>query len=88
MEFQYIIKFENSHGLQRVIGKANSIDKCWKIIFDFLKERHFESHYQRCHIREGVMWIDVGSHTEFFYVARTDGDEISWYEMHGGMKNG
>ena len=82
--FKYMIEFENIYGNKRMIGEANIINECWNIIFKFLEERHFKSYYQRCHIYRGVMGIDVGSHTEFFYVRRQDGVDINWDEIHDG----
>lgn len=78
---KYIVEFENSHGKLRTIGQANSIDECWDIISEFLKERKFKSYYNRRWIAEGKMMFDVGSYTEFFHVSKSDGTDITWKDI-------
>lgn len=79
---KYLVKFENSAGGLRPIGQADTIEKCWNIIFKFLEERNYKSYYQRVHIDDGIMCIDVGKHNEFFYVSRNDKEPITWNEVH------
>lgn len=66
------VEFENSRGERREIGTAENGKECWKIISDFLDDHNFKSYYQRISEDNGSLWIDVGSHTEFFWVVDDD----------------
>lgn len=83
MEYKYIVEFENSSNQFRVIGRANNFDEFFKIISNFMEERHFKSYYQRYWVEGGKLKVDVGSHTEFFYVSRSDGNDMTLDEFHG-----
>ena len=62
--------FENSRGEQRQIAEGTLIE-CRKSMFAFLDEHNFKSYYQReTALPNGDIQIDVGSHTEFFYLKR------------------
>lgn len=66
------IEFENSNGERREIGTSDTTQGCFQIISDFLTEHNFKSYYTRVSKteNEGELWIDVGSHTEFFYITQ------------------
>ena len=67
----YQILFENSWGNQREIGVAENWNDAFRIINSFLKEKHYKSYYSRYWEVETNLWqIDVGSHTEFFYIKK------------------
>lgn len=53
---------------KRQIGISNDIQECYKIIYNFLEERNYDSPYTRISKYEDHLWIDVGSHTEFFEI--------------------
>lgn len=64
------VEFENSKGERREIGTSDTAQGCFQIINDFLTAHNFKSYYKRVSETEnkGELWIDVGSHTEFFYI--------------------
>lgn len=63
------IEFENSKGERRKIGEAVTIQGCLKIMHKFLDDHNYKSYYQRfSETEDGSIWIDVGSHTEFFWI--------------------
>jgi hypothetical protein len=64
------VYFENSQGKIREIGEADSKEKAFEIIKDFLFEHNFTSYYTRYWEKSDYLKIDVGSHTEFFYVSK------------------
>lgn len=82
MTKKYIVEFRNGIKQYRVIGKANNFDEFYEIISKFMEERHFKSYYQRYWIEDGKMKCDVGSYTEFFYVSRSDGSDMTLDEFH------
>jgi len=62
--------FENSRGEQRQIAEGTPTE-CRQAMFTFLEEHNFKSYYQReTTLLNGDVQIDVGSHTEFFYLKR------------------
>jgi hypothetical protein len=71
------ILFDNRFGEKKSIGKADKIEDAWSIVFQFLKEHNFKSYYQRTTmVSDNTMWIDVGSHSEFFYFVWDNSDEV------------
>lgn len=60
--------FENSYGEKRIIGNPNSEQEAFKIINNFLKKHNFKSYYTRTWNVNNFLCIDVGSHSEFFYL--------------------
>lgn len=64
----YPVYFENSHGVRRVIGQAENGNEVFDIINKFLEEHNFKSYYVELYKADDEWVIDVGSHTEFFYV--------------------
>ena len=66
---KYVLFFENTSGNKRIVGKYNSQDECYKAIIQFCEERHFKVYYtRRWMVDNRTMKVDVGSHTEFFYI--------------------
>ena len=64
-----IVMFENFKGQKRIIGTAETNDKAFKVINDFLADHKYKSYYQRTWKKDDkTTVIDVGSHTEFFYI--------------------
>ena len=64
----YTVYFENSYKEMREIGNTSSVEEVYNIIDKFLKDHNFKSYYKRIWNEEGITKIDVGSHSEFFYV--------------------
>lgn len=63
------VEFENSKGERREIGEGVTMRGCFQIIRKFLDDHNFTSYYQRISEEEnGSIWVDVGSHTEFFWI--------------------
>ena len=58
--------FERSNG-ERVL-LAESVDKeaAFSIMKNFLDDHNYKSYYTRTWEEGNELWIDVGSHTEFF----------------------
>ena len=53
---------------KRQIGISKNIQECYKIIYNFLEERNYDSPYTRISKYKDHLWIDVGSYTEFFEI--------------------
>lgn len=64
------VYFENSQGKKREIGQADNREKAFEIIENFLFEHNFTSYYTRYWEEDGYLKVDVGSHTEFFYISK------------------
>ena len=63
------VMLENSTGQLRIIGTAETNDEAFKVINDFLTDHNYKSYYQRIWKKgDKTTVIDVGSHTEFFYI--------------------
>ena len=60
--------FQNSRGIERVIAEPSNREECFKEINKFLDDHNFKSYYTRMWEEDGRLAIDVGSHTEFFYI--------------------
>lgn len=68
----YNILFENSRKQKRIIGTANTQETAFKVIDDFLDDHNYKSYYQRTWKKDDkTTVVDVGSHTEFFYIQET-----------------
>lgn len=61
--------FENSRGEERLIAEVATEEEAFKEINTFLNEHNFKSYYFRTWIAQGRKCVDVGSHTEFFWIA-------------------
>ncbi len=60
--------FQNSQGKERIIAEVESKEQAFEQIYKFLDEHNFRSYYMRECNENGRIKIDVGSHTEFFYL--------------------
>ena len=71
--YKYILYFDNGVS-ERVIGRYTTIDGAYSGIRKFCEDRHFKIYYMRvCKIPNRRIQVDVGSHTQFFYI-ETNGD--------------
>ena len=66
------VYFENSCGNIRLLSDVNNKEGAMNVIRNFLDDHNFKSYYQRYWTVpvDGVLMtcVDVGSHTEFFYI--------------------
>ena len=61
--------FENSKGRKRIIGAVENEESAFKVINDFLDDHKYKSYYQRTWNKDNkTTVVDVGSHTECFYI--------------------
>ena len=60
--------FENMFGEKREIAKPETMEDARKEIMSFLDKHDFISPYWRANEANGDLWIDVGSHSEFFWI--------------------
>lgn len=74
--------FENSYGEERLIAECETIQEAHEEISNFLDEHNFKCYYTRSWNSGGRIKIDVGSHTEFFYI-----DGISYEEYTKLLQN-
>ena len=66
------VMFENSKGQKRTIGTAGTESGAFKLINNFLADHNYKSYYQRTWNKDDkTTVVDVGSHTEFFYIQET-----------------
>lgn len=69
------VYFENTNGVQREIGTADTQEEAFKIIRKFLDEHSYKPPYWRSWSEEnGEIWVDVGSHTEFFVIKGSENE--------------
>ena len=73
------VLFENSCGQIRELGVTNSGKMANEIIYDFLQQHNYRPFYWRTWVDETnrKKTVDVGSHTEFFYI-ELEPHEESW----------
>lgn len=66
--------FENSMSKRKFISHVDSIKEVYALIDDVLEEYHYKSYYTRLWYEEDKkeIWIDVGSHSEFFVVTEVE----------------
>lgn len=64
--------FERSNG-ERVLLAENVDQKAANVVMkQFLDDHNFKSYYTRTWEHENELWMDVGSHTEFFILVYKD----------------
>lgn len=73
---KYQVIFENRFGVERIVGFAENFRKANQIILKFCEDINYRIRYVRNWVQNGRLVQDVGSHVEFFYIARDDGKEI------------
>lgn len=61
--------FEDRFGERRKIGEADDVNTASPIISKFLYEHSFKSYYMNIWVENGEIYIDVGSHSEFFVLS-------------------
>lgn len=68
------VLFENGKGDTYEIAEVDTIEQGVETIKQFCKEKKFEIHYIRSWEYDCVVTVDVGSHSELFYIV-TDEEE-------------
>lgn len=63
------VEFSNRWGERRLIADVATFQGANRVIHAFLQDHGYTSPYWRYCLEGGELMIDVGSHTEFFYVA-------------------
>ena len=67
--------FKNSNGGEGLIAQNVDMDNYNFYVQKYLVDKKYKSYYQRSWFDEdGSIWIDFGSHTEFFVLR--DGKEL------------
>ena len=63
------VMFKNCKGQSRTIGTVENEESAFKVINGFLDDHNYKSYYQRAWKKDDkTTVVDVGSHTEFFYI--------------------
>ena len=58
--------FQRSNGEHRLLATDVTEDEAYKEMQKFMDDHNFKSYYTRKWEKDGVMWYDCGSWTEFF----------------------
>ena len=66
------VLFKNSQGVKREIATVDTRESAYEEINKFCAERNYEPHYFRTVEQDNVLKVDVGSHTEFFYIVKEE----------------
>lgn len=66
------VLFKNSQGVKREIAEVESVNEGYVEIQKFCTARNYEPHYYRTIERDNVLKVDVGSHSEFFYIVKVE----------------
>ena len=75
-----IVKFRNSYGSERELGRVQTEQEVNEIINQFLEDHNYKSYYWQIHFTEdGVKVVDVGSWSEFFHIYLEEGE--TWNEI-------
>ena len=74
------LDFENSQGYRRVIGTPDTVNEAFEIIRGFLQDHNYKSYYTRINFDDFEWEIDVGSHSEFFYLSDLNEDTEKYKE--------
>lgn len=63
------VLFEDSAKKRRTVGTADTTQEAMQLISKFLAQHNYKSYYMRVwQPKEKTTKVDVGSHTEFFYI--------------------
>lgn len=68
------VLFKNSRRQKREIAEVSTVEEAYQAICKFCSDRNFEIHYYRTIKRNNEIKVDVGSHTEFFYIFEDGSD--------------
>ena len=62
------VYFKNAQGISRVIATVDTVSAANTAIKQFIDVRDYISYYWRWWEKDGRTYIDVGSHTELFWI--------------------
>ena len=71
----YRVIFQNSRKQEREIGTAADINSAYDVIDKFIDEHNYKSYYKRAWEENGMIKVDVGAWSEFFYIDKYNKDE-------------
>ena len=66
--------FKRSNGERILLAENVDQDAAWTVMNQFLDDHKYKSYYVRSWERDNELWMDVGSHTEFFVLVYKEGD--------------
>lgn len=82
-------EFENNNTNRRikVIGYPNTLSEAFSLIREFLKQHNYKCYAIRQWLKENRVVIDVGSHSQLFYISNLN--EVTKQELikEGLIKN-
>lgn len=64
--------FKRSNGERVDLKVVNDTKEAFDVINEFLESHNFKSYYTRMWEEDGMIKLDVGSYTEFFYLEPMD----------------
>ena len=64
MTVLFLDKYEH----RRKVKEVSTLQEGYQAIYEFLNKYHYKVLYMRMWQEENEIWIDVGSHTEFFII--------------------
>ena len=67
--------FKHSDGSTTLLSEYDSFKESFAAIKQFLTNHDFKSYYTRVSGSDDEIWIDVGSHTEFFIIKGASFDD-------------
>ncbi len=77
---KYLVEFKQDGENFKEIGRYKTIKEANKGIYKFLKEINFKSYFQRVREMDKKIWMDYGSHINFIYISRLDGEKLTMKE--------
>ena len=66
------VYFQRSNGDFVLLWESCTKEDVSLVIKAFLDEHNYKSYYTRSWCKDGMVWYDVGSHTEFFVWANEE----------------
>lgn len=77
------VYFKRSNGEFILLCEGCDEEDAWLVMKYFMDKHNYKSYYTRSWTKDGVKWYDVGSHTEFFCLAK----EEDYNKMIANMEN-
>lgn len=70
----------------QLLAQSEKREDLYKEIKKFIKDHNFKSYYWRLCRNDKCVWIDVGSHSEFFYIFDSEDGANQFIKDGGSMK--
>lgn len=64
--------FEHSNGERSLLAKNVDLKAANVVMKQFLDDHKYKSYYTRMWQKENELWMDIGSHTQFFVLVYKD----------------